>query len=219
MSLSFLADTSVISLENYIAYILATTVILIIPGPTIILVISQAVAHGRRSVVPLVAGVLLGDFTAMSLSLLGLGTLLSASASLFMICKWLGAMYLFYLGVKLWRAKPRQQSRQNPASKISAGCLFRSSFIVTSLNPKSIAFFVAFLPQFIDPAKVVLPQLTVFGVTFLLLATVNAGLYAIFAGHLSEYIEKENVQKWFNLCGGGALISAGILTAGLRRCS
>ena len=88
------------SFNLWITYFFATTVILIIPGPTIILVISQAVAHGRKSVVPLAAGVVLGDFTAMTLSLLGLGAIMSASAALFTMFTWIGAIYLLYLGIK-----------------------------------------------------------------------------------------------------------------------
>jgi threonine/homoserine/homoserine lactone efflux protein len=206
-------------IESFIPFVLAITLILIIPGPTIILVISQAVAHGRKSVVPLVAGVLLGDFTAMAFSLLGLGAVLSTSAALFVVFKWVGALYLFYLGIKLWKSNPQKQSAQGSAQKTSARSLFQSSFIVTALNPKGIAFFVAFLPQFINPATPALPQLTLLGGTFLFLAVLNAALYAIFAGQLIEYIKKENVRKWFNRCGGGALISAGIITAGLQRSS
>ena len=76
------------SLEIYITYVFATILILVIPGPTIILVVSQAVTHGRKSVVPLAAGVVLGDFTAMTLSLLGLGAIMSTSATLFILFKW-----------------------------------------------------------------------------------------------------------------------------------
>ena len=91
------------SIEIWIAFTLAAMVVLIVPGPTIILVISQAIAHGRRAVVPLTAGVTLGDFTAMTVSLLGLGAILASSAALFSMLKWIGAAYLIYLGIKLWR--------------------------------------------------------------------------------------------------------------------
>lgn len=155
----------------------------------------------------------------MTFSLLGLGAILSASAFLFSVFKWIGALYLLYLGVQLWKSKPKKHSVQDSVKKSSARSLLLSSFIVTALNPKSIAFFVAFLPQFIHPLKPVLPQLTLLGGTFLFLAVLNAALYAIFAGQLSEQIRKERVRKWFNRCGGGALIGAGIITAGLQRSS
>ncbi|MCP4339291.1 MAG: LysE family translocator [Desulfobulbaceae bacterium] len=205
------------NIESFIPFVLATILILIIPGPTIILVISQAVTHGRKSVIPLVFGVLLGDFTAMTCSLLGLGAILSASALLFSSFKWIGALYLLYLGIQLWKSNPKKHFVQDNTKKSSARSLLQSSFIVTALNPKSIAFFVAFLPQFMDPLKPVLPQMTLLGGTFLFLAVVNAALYGIFAGQLSEQIRKERVRKWFNRCGGGALIGAGIITAGLQR--
>ena len=204
-------------MELWIPFVLAATLICIIPGPTILLVISQAVTHGRRSVVPLVAGVVIGDFTAMTLSLLGLGALMSASAALFNIFKWIGALYLIYLGIKLWKLNPKNNSFQYNEKNTSARSLLKSSFIVTALNPKSIAFFVAFLPQFIDPLKPALSQFTLLGGTFLLLATLNAALYAIFAGQVGEYMRKRNVRKWFNRCGGSALIGAGIFTAAMQR--
>jgi len=204
-------------IESFIPFVLATILILVIPGPTIILVISQAVTHGRKSVVPLVVGVLLGDFTAMTFSLLGLGAVLSASALLFSLFKWAGALYLLYLGVQLWKSNPKKHSAKSSGKRSSARSLLQSSFIVTALNPKGIAFFVAFLPQFINPARPVLPQLTMLGGTFLFLAVINAAMYAVFAGQLSEHIRKERVRRWFNRCGGGALIGAGILTAGLHR--
>jgi len=205
------------SLEVWITYIFATTLILIIPGPTIILVVSQAVTHGRKSVVPLVAGVVFGDFTAMTLSLLGLGAIMTASASLFTLFKWIGALYLLYLGINLWRANPKSSSIQHGNKDISPRSLFKSSFIVTALNPKGIAFFVAFLPQFISHHESVFKQLLLLGGTFLFLALVNAALYAIFASRLREAIKRTSVRKWFNRCGGTALIGAGIFTASMQR--
>ena len=100
-------------LEIYITYVFFFSLILIVPGPTIILVVSQAGTHGRKSVVPLAAGVVFGDFTAMTLSLLGLGAIMSASATLFTLFKWIGALYLFYLGINLWRANPKSGSIQD----------------------------------------------------------------------------------------------------------
>ncbi len=205
------------SLEIYITYLFATTLILVIPGPTIILVVSQAVTHGRKSVVPLTAGVVFGDFTAMTLSFLGLGAIMSASATLFSFFKWIGALYLLYLGINLWRANPKSNSIHNGKEDISPRSLLKSSFIVTALNPKGIAFFVAFLPQFISPNEPVFSQLLLLGGTFLFLALVNAALYALFASQLREAIRKTSVRKWFNRCGGTALIGAGIITAGMRR--
>lgn len=205
--------------EMWLPFVLAATVILVIPGPTIILVMSQAIIHGRKSVLPLVAGVVAGDFTAMVLSLLGLGAVMAASAALFTIFKWAGAGYLVYLGIKLWRTDPKVVGRPVPGPVSSPTSILRSAFVVTTLNPKSIAFFVAFFPQFITSREPVWPQLATLGITFLFLAALNAFVYGIFAGQLRETIRKERVRGWFNRCGGGALIGAGIITAGLQRSS
>jgi threonine/homoserine/homoserine lactone efflux protein len=201
----------------WLAFALAATVILVIPGPTIILVVTQAVTYGGRSVIPLVAGVLLGDFTAMTCSLLGLGALMSASAALFSLFKWVGAIYLLYLGIRLFPARSHADMPASCPPLKSGRTLFRSSYIVTALNPKSIAFFVAFLPQFIDPVRPVHLQLATLGATFLTLATVNAALYALFAGRLGDHLQRNGVRTWFNRFGGTALIGAGIFTAGLQR--
>ncbi len=207
------------SIDMWIPFVLASTLILVIPGPTIILLISQAVTHGRWSVIPLVTGVLLGDLTSMTLSFLGLGALLATSAVLFGLFKWMGACYLVYLGITLWRANPEAPMLMTGTKQKSAGSLLKSAFIVTALNPKGIVFFAAFLPQFIDPAAPAVPQLTLLGGTFLSLAAVNAVFYAAFAGELKGLLKRTRVKKWFNRCGGGALVGAGIVTAGLDRTS
>jgi len=206
------------SLEIWLAFVIASTILLVIPGPTIILVISQAIVRGRAAVIPLAAGVALGDFTAMTCSLLGLGAILAASATFFSLLKWIGAVYLIYLGIKLWRTRSEADEIHiiigNPDRS-----LFKSAFVVTALNPKSIAFFVAFLPQFVDPRGQAVPQLLLLGTTFLFLAAVNAALYAFFAGQLRETLQNSRVRRWFNRFGGMALIGAGILTATLKRSS
>lgn len=206
-------------MELWLAFMLASILILIVPGPTIILVISQAITHGRRSVMPLAIGVLLGDFTAMTMSFLGLGMVLSASAALFNLFKWAGAVYLVYLGIRLWRTDPGTGTAPSDIGLASARFLLKRSFIVTALNPKSIAFFVAFLPQFIDPAKPPVSQMILLGGTFLSLAVINAALYAAFAGRLGAHIQRGPVRQWLNRCGGTVLIGAGMATAAMQRTS
>jgi threonine/homoserine/homoserine lactone efflux protein len=180
-----------VDLEIWAAFVLAATVVLVMPGPTILLVISQAISHGRKAVIPLVAGVTLGDFTAMTLSLLGLGAVLAASSALFSALKWIGAVYLIYLGIKLWRSNPENYDIRFSVAKTSNRSLFKSAFFVTALNPKSIAFFVAFLPQFISSQSETLPQCLLLGATFLFLAALNSALYAVFAGQLRDKVRHE----------------------------
>ena len=138
------------TLETWLAFTAASAVLLVIPGPTILLVVSYALGQGWRTALPMAVGVALGDFTAMTLSLLGLGAVLAASATLFTMLKWCGAAYLVWLGIKLWRAggaldaKPRTDAA-------SATKMLGHAWLVTALNPKGLTFFIAFLPQFIDP--------------------------------------------------------------------
>jgi threonine/homoserine/homoserine lactone efflux protein len=206
------------SSEILFTYIITVTLLLVIPGPTIILVISQAVMHGRKSVLPLVAGVVTGDFTSMTLSLLGLGAMMAASATLFTLLKWLGAIYLFYLGIKLWQAKPHDDGFiQHEKRYASPRSLLMRSFTVTALNPKGIAFFVAFFPQFINPHSPAFSQIFILGGIFLILALVNAALYAFFAAQIRKTMNRYRVRSWLNRCGGTALIGAGIFTAGMQR--
>ena len=201
----------------WIPFVLASAIILVIPGPTIILVIGQSMTHGPRSVIPLVSGVLLGDLTAMTCSLLGLGAILSTSALLFSVFKIIGALYLVYLGIRMWLLKPGDFSINHGAADITASALFKRSFVVTALNPKSIAFFVAFFPQFINYQEPVIPQMVLLGSSFLILAGINGALYALFGGSICSVIGKQGVRKWINRSGGAALVGAGIFTATLKQ--
>jgi threonine/homoserine/homoserine lactone efflux protein len=205
--------------DLYAAYLVATIIVLTIPGPTVMLVVSYALAEGRRSAWATVVGVAAGDLTAMTLSLAGMGAILSASADLFTVLKWIGAGYLIYLGIKLWRALPTLDAPAPGATQRSATAMMGHAFAVTALNPKSILFFVAFLPQFIRAGAPVTPQLVLLGITFLVLAVVNAAAYAMLTGGIRDNVRKPSVLKTINRVGGGVLIGAGILTAALKRSS
>ena len=198
------------SIELWLAFVAASVILLVIPGPTILTVISYSVAHGRRANVPLVAAVALGDSTALVLSILGLGALLATSAFWFTVIKTAGGLYLIYLGIKLFRAgaSPVDSS----AAKIAGSRwkLFANTYLVTALNPKGIVFFVAFLPQFIDPAAGASRQLWVLALTFVALATINATLYAVFAASARKLLASERAQRRFSLAGGSLLSMAGL---------
>lgn len=205
------------SFDHWLAFAAASAVLVAIPGPTVLLVVSYALAQGRRSTWATVAGVALGDFTAMTASMLGLGVLLAASATAFTVLKWIGALYLVYLGIRLWRAPVSAEGMATAAGETRADRMFFHAYAVTALNPKSIVFFVAFLPQFLDAAAPVLPQMAVFEATFLVLATLNAFVYALMASAARRAIRRPAVQRAVNRIGGSLLIGAGALTAAWRR--
>jgi threonine/homoserine/homoserine lactone efflux protein len=204
-----------VSVETWAAFAAASAVLLIIPGPTILLVVSYALGQGWRSALPMAAGVALGDFTAMTLSMLGIGALLAASASVFLVLKWIGAAYLVYLGVKLFRAGGALEAaqRSTPASALR---MVGHAWLVTALNPKSITFFVAFLPQFISHDAGFLTQMVVFEATFLVLAFGNALGYALVASRARRLVRNERAITLMNRAGGTLLVGAGIATAAVR---
>lgn len=199
------------SWEFWLGFALASAVAVAIPGPVVVFVLARAASGGWRAALPIIGGVVLGDAVAMSLSLLGLGALLAASATAFTVLKWAGAAYLVWLGIKLWRA-PVEAPAALPATRA-----FRDAFIVTVLNPKSIGFFVAFIPQFLRPDAAFAPQALVLLVTFVAIGGVNVMLYAALAARLREQVRRPVVRAWFNRAGGTALIGAGLATAALKR--
>ncbi len=205
------------TLDHWLAFVAASAILLAIPGPTVLLVISHALSHGRRSAYTTAAGVALGDFTAMTGSMLGLGAILAASAALFTILKWIGAAYLIYLGVKLWRAPVVTEQKAEDTPDVSHRRMFWHAYAVTTLNPKSIIFFVAFLPQFLDTTKPLVDQMAIFEATFVTLAGINALLYAITASAARRTIRKPAVQRIVNRTGGSLLIGAGLLAAAWKK--
>jgi threonine/homoserine/homoserine lactone efflux protein len=203
--------------DHWLAFAAASGILLAIPGPTVLLVISYALGHGRRSALGTVAGVALGDFTAMTASMLGLGALLAASSEVFTVLKWVGAAYLIYLGIKLWRAPVSDPGADAGAVEVGRARMFLHAYAVTALNPKSIVFFVAFLPQFLDTAAPALPQMIVCEATFIVMATLNALLYGLMASAARRTIRKPAVQRAVNRTGGSLLIGAGLLAVAWRK--
>jgi threonine/homoserine/homoserine lactone efflux protein len=207
------------SLEAWFAFAAASAIMLALPGPTILLVVSYALGHGRKTALATVSGVALGDFTAMTASLFGLGAVLAASATLFTVLKWIGGAYLIWLGIKLWRApvmsEPMADNDNLPEKKSIR--VFLHAYVVTALNPKSIVFFVAFVPQFLNPALPFFGQMLIMEATFLVLATINASTYALAANAARGLIRKASIQRAVNRTGGTLLIAAGAVTAGYRR--
>ncbi len=208
--------TTIMTLQHWLAFVTAAIVLCAIPGPTILLVISYALGHGKRAAMPLVAGVALGDFTAMTASMLGLGAILAASAGLFTVLKWVGAAYLVYLGIKLFRAPVGDAVLANAPTDRPLR-MFMHAWAVTALNPKSIVFFVAFLPQFLDLTRPLFGQMLIFELTFLAVASINATVYALAASGARATIRKPGVQRAVNRVGGSAIVAMGLATATMRR--
>lgn len=203
--------------ELWFAFALATCVVLVIPGPTVLLVVSYALGKGRASGLATVPGVALGDLTAITVSLAGAGAVLAASATLFTVLKLAGAAYLIWLGIQLWRAGGGLGSLSEVQLQADGSRMFWNAYVVTALNPKGVVFFVAFVPQFVDPAAPVLAQFAILVATFVGLAAVNAALWALLAGEMRARFRRPSTLRLVNRLGGSLLIGAGLVTALTRR--
>ena len=177
--------------------------------------VSYALGQGWRTALPVAIGVALGDFTAVTLSLFGVGALLKTSAVLFTALKWIGAAYLIYLGIKLFRAggtlSATPRTEVTPPLKMVA-----HAWIVTALNPKGITFFIAFVPQFINPHASFVQQAVIFEVTFLVLAFCNALGYALVASRARGLFGSTRAIRLFNRTGGSLLVGAGVAAIAIK---
>lgn len=206
------------SFDIWLAFTAASIALLIIPGPTVLLVLSYALSQGKRVAVASALGVAAGDLIAMTVSILGLGAIMLTSALAFTIVKWIGAVYLIYMGVRMiLSTRGAGLDLTDQATAATAKGVFSHAAIVTALNPKSIGFFVAFVPQFIQPAAPFAPQAAILIATFVGFAGLNALLFALAAGHMRHYIRRPAILTWITRTGGATLITMGIFTALLRR--
>ncbi|WP_439889837.1 LysE family translocator [Ralstonia sp. 25C] len=208
------------TLQTWLAFIGASIIILLIPGPTILLVIGDSLANRGRSAWSTVVGVAAGDTTAMAVSLAGAGALLAASATAFTVLKLIGGSYLVYLGIKsiLSARRLRDDAPEStiPVQQKSAGRRFLSAWTVTALNPKSIVFFVAFVPQFMSAEQTFLSQSAILLPTFVILAAANASMYALAAKLLAKRLTSVAAQRRFGYTGGAVMVGAGTLTLGMQ---
>jgi homoserine/homoserine lactone efflux protein len=205
-------------LDIWLAFVAASTALLLIPGPTVLLVLSYALSKGRPVAVASATGVALGDLIAMTASLAGLGALVLTSATLFSILKWVGAAYLLWLGYKLVRSAPSEGlGTVDTKRDVTPRSVFLHAAAVTALNPKSIAFFIAFVPQFLRPELPLLPQFAILIGTFVGLAGFNALAYAMLADKLRSWVGRPSIVTGLTRTGGVALMAMGLATAFLRR--
>lgn len=204
-------------LPLWLAFVAASAALLAVPGPTILLVTGYALSQGRRVAVASAAGVALGDAVAMTASLAGLGALVLASATLFTVLKWIGAAYLMWMGWTLWRSAGGPTAGDAPEAEVGGGAVFRHAAVVTALNPKSIVFFIAFVPQFIDARAPLGPQFAVLIATFVALAALNALAYALLAARLRDGMRRPWVLRATGRAGGAVLMGMGVVTALARR--
>jgi len=159
-----------------------------------------------------VFGATLGNATAMTLSLAGLGLLLAQSPAAFALLKWIGAFYLVALGAySIVSARPGPLAGESVAP-IRGRVAFWGTFAITAINPKTIIFFVAFTPQFMSPNAAYWPQALILLATFTAVVTISDGFYAVAASWVAGFLKGPGVRLWSQRVGGLVLVAAGLLT-------
>jgi threonine/homoserine/homoserine lactone efflux protein len=195
-------------------FVMASVVLLLTPGPAVLFIVARSVEQGRKAGLISVLGIHLGTIVHITAAAVGLSALVVSSALAFAIIKYLGAAYLIWIGVRTLMAKdPDPEAPEVPAEPLHR--VFRDGFVVNLLNPKTAIFFLAFLPQFVDPARGALHwQIFVLGITFIGLGILSDGLFALAAGAAGDFLRRNRrfvrFQRWF---AGTSFIGLGITAA------
>jgi threonine/homoserine/homoserine lactone efflux protein len=198
------------SLEVYVAYTLACIVIILVPGPTVTLVIASSMRHGTRAGLLNVAGTQAGIAMMIAIVGIGLNSTIEAMGHWFEWVRLLGAAYLIYIGWQMIRSSGRLEAGEAPVAP--RGGFFLQGLLVAVSNPKTLIFFGAFIPQFIDPSLAYMPQIVTMGVTALVFAAFSDSAYAIVAGRAGKALSARRV-KLLSRISGGFLIGGGLWLA------
>jgi threonine/homoserine/homoserine lactone efflux protein len=197
-----------LDLQNWLLYTAAAVGLSLTPGPNGLLALTHGALYGARRTVFTIVGGSVGFATVIALSMFGIGALLAANVGLLVMLKWLGGAYLVWLGIQVWRSPAMAESRAEV--KVASGrSLFRAGLFSAISNPKGILFFVAFLPQFIDPAQSLAVQFLIMAATFVVIEFFYELTVASLADRIQPWLKK--VGKTFNKVFGSVFIGIGIL--------
>jgi threonine/homoserine/homoserine lactone efflux protein len=207
-----------VTFHVWLGFAAASAALAVLPGPGVMSILGYAIGSGRRVALASVAGLAVGNFAAMSLSLAGVGVLLAASAAAFTIIKAVGAVYLVVLGIRtLLEARRLRSGGSFPAPARDMRSAFIGNVAVGTFNPKTIVFFVAFVPQFIEPQASYPAQAALLVATFVVVLAVTDISYAIAAARASQILRRPRTLMWAKGFGGGVLVASGLVTAAVRQ--
>ncbi|HEV2610348.1 MAG TPA: LysE family translocator [Noviherbaspirillum sp.] len=208
---------TVIAWPMLAAFLVASLVLAVTPGPAVVYIVTRTIAQGRRAGLASVAGVALGNLGNAIGASLGLAALFAVSSLAFSIVKYAGAAYLIYLGVKALRAVPAGSPAASVGMERQApriGMIFRDGFLVALLNPKTAMFFAAFLPQFIDPAASAVAQSILFGAAFVLIASLTDMVYVLAANAAAPaFVNLKGIGAVGRYATASVFIGLGVFTA------
>lgn len=196
--------------ELWLVYLAAAIGLSLTPGPNGLLSLTHGACFGFRPTMWTVLGGALGFFLLIAASLAGMGALLAASEQAFTIAKWIGAAYLVWLGIRVWRSPAPVVSAAEATGTLRRarpGRMFREGFLVAVSNPKALIFFAAFLPQFMVPGVGLGVQLLVFGGTFVVVEIVYELALAGLAQKVAPWLGRHG--RWFNRVAGGTFVGLG----------
>jgi threonine/homoserine/homoserine lactone efflux protein len=204
--------------ELYLAFIAATLVLCIVPGPVVTFLVATGIRQGPRDALIGLAGSTSALTVHMVLVVAGLAPLLAALGPWSEALKLIGAAYLVWLGIQSWRSPIESAETPGaPVPRVPPATLYRRGFLISVTNPKTLAFYAAFFPQFIDTTRPQLPQFILLAVTFVLVGALSDGAYAVAAGRLAPYLKNPRAQKIRNRLTGVVLAGAGLGLALARR--
>ncbi|HLJ21283.1 MAG TPA: LysE family translocator [Stellaceae bacterium] len=201
-------------LNLYLAFVLATSILILIPGPNVSLIVANSVAYGTRYGLLTVAGTSSAVLVQVTITALGMTAVLGTLAYWFEWVRWIGVAYLVYIGLKQWLADPVDLTRTKPQPK-SVRVIYLRGLLVSLSNPKTLLFFGAFFPQFISMDRDPQAQVLLLCATFLVIGTLLDGAWAVLAGHVRGFLGSRGRLR--NRLSGGLLIGAGVGLALARR--
>ena len=196
------------ALHTFLLYLIAALGLSLTPGPNSLLVLTHGALHGQRKTLFTVTGGALGFVALIALSMLGIGALLQASASALTVLKILGGAYLVWLGIQLWRAPPMHVQAAATVADTRGAALFRQGLLTALSNPKALLFYGAFLPQFIEPGRELLPQFIIMATSFALIEAGVEIMLAAMADRIRGLLER--IGKRFNRVCGGLFVAMGL---------
>jgi homoserine/homoserine lactone efflux protein len=204
--------------HTYLVFLLTTAVVCVTPGPAALLVVAQGISNGWRRSYWAVAGIALANVLYFALSATGIAALIVASSTLFAVIKWIGVAYLFYLGMSALRSKASALTVTADTGRAVGGLrAFWQAVVVELSNPKALLYFVALLPQFVDPARPIVSQMLVFGLTTVVLDTLAYTFYGWLGSKTRRFTANARFVKASNRTSGGLLMLAGAMMATVKR--
>jgi threonine/homoserine/homoserine lactone efflux protein len=202
------------TLPLYLAFVAAVSVLMLIPGPNVALIVANSISHGSRYGLMTVLGTSAAMVLQLAVTAIGMAKLLGDAARAFELLRWFGVAYLLWLGVSAWRAAPVDLSATPPEPRRMAA-IFARGFFVSLSNPKTLLFYGAFFPQFLDRESPVAPQLAALSATFLVLALLIDGAWALLAARFRSVLGARGRLR--NRLTGGVLVGAALGLALARR--